>query len=287
MEFAAQPVAPGVIHADNVDPIDGKVEIRALELAMQHETLLRQLLGIGDVLQLASAAAGREVWAGRRNSGIRRVENVCGLRSPEILAPLGDLGLDRLPWDGPFDKHHPAVDPCQGRPAVGEFANRQLHYEIFSRSSASSRWGLARPLEIFMPWPIRNLSACSFPALKSATDFTFSAMTWATIWSSSASPLIWVEPRAVSSAGPGSGARYMASKVCFAILPVIAPESISEISCWRSGGLIDASSISLWSRFSSRLKSPRIQLAAVLAGAPRRTVSSKNSAIEIGRAACR
>src|SRR2546430_13253316 len=30
-------------------------------------------------------------------------------------------------------------------------------------------------------------------------------------------------------------------KVCFAIFPVIAPESISEISCWRCTGLIEAS----------------------------------------------
>src|SRR5205823_3741941 len=45
MELTAQPVTPGVIHAENVDPIDRDVKARALELAMQHLTLLRQLLG--------------------------------------------------------------------------------------------------------------------------------------------------------------------------------------------------------------------------------------------------
>jgi hypothetical protein len=34
---------------------------------------------------------------------------------------------------------------------MGELANGQLHYAIFSRSSASSRCGLARPLESFIP----------------------------------------------------------------------------------------------------------------------------------------
>jgi len=128
MELAAQPVPPGVTHAEDVDPVKGKVEVGALKLTMQHMTLLGQLLGIGDVLQLASAAARVEIRTGRYDPGIRGGQDGGGLGAPEILPPMGDVGLDRLPGNCPFDKHHPAVDPCQRRPAVGELANRQLHY---------------------------------------------------------------------------------------------------------------------------------------------------------------
>src|SRR6202011_637782 len=192
-----------------------------------------------------------------------------------VLPPVCDLGLERLAGDGPFDENDTAINARHGCPAVGELADRELHYLIFSRSDASSRCGLARPLEIFIPWPIRNFKACCLPALKSATDLAFSAMTCSAMASSSASPLIWLEPFNAVNAGPGAGARYIASKVSFAILPLITPESISWISCCRCLGLIDDSSISLWSALTSRLKSLRIQFATALAGAPSRTVSSK------------
>src|SRR5439155_13138350 len=107
---------------------------------------------------------------------------------------MGHFGLDRLARNRSFDEDDAAVDARNRRPAVGELADRELHYAIFARSDASSRCGLARPLEIFIPWPIRNFKARSFPALKSATDWAFSAMTWSAMASSSASPLIWLEP---------------------------------------------------------------------------------------------
>src|ERR1700682_481700 len=94
---------------------------------------------------------------------------------------MGDLSLNGLSGDRPLHEDDSSVAPRQGRTAMGELPYRQLHYAIFSRSSASSRWGLARPFESFIPWPIRNFSACSLPALKSATDFSFSEMTLWTI----------------------------------------------------------------------------------------------------------
>ena len=128
MELAAQAVTPGVFHAEDIDPVKGEVELRPLELAMQHVSLLGQLLGVGDVLQLTSTTARVEIRTGRYDPGIRGSEDGGRLGAPEILPPMGDVGLDRLPGNRPFDKDHPAVHPCQRRPAVGELANRQLHY---------------------------------------------------------------------------------------------------------------------------------------------------------------
>jgi hypothetical protein len=40
---------------------------------------------------------------------------------------MGDLSLDGFSRDRPLDEDDPAVDPRQGRPAMGELANRELH----------------------------------------------------------------------------------------------------------------------------------------------------------------
>ena len=127
MELTAQPVTPGVIHAEDIDPVNGNIKTRPLQLAMQHLALQRQLLGIGDVLQLAAAAARVEIRTGRHDPRLGRGEHGRRLGSPEVLSSMGDVGLDRLPGDRPLDKYHPAVDPRQRRPAVGELANRHLH----------------------------------------------------------------------------------------------------------------------------------------------------------------
>src|SRR6267143_911982 len=279
VELAAQPVAPWIVHPEDADPIDRKFKAGALELAMQHLALLGELLRVGQVLQLAAAASHLEVRARRLDSSGRGVQYRGGLRAPEVLPPVRDVGLDRLAGNGPFDEDDAAIDARHGRPAVGELADREFHYEIFARSDASSRCGLARPLESFIPCPMRNFRARSFPALKSATDGAFSAMTWSAMASSSASPLIWLEPFNAVRAGPGSASRYITSNVSFAILPLMVPDSISSISCCRWVGLTDDWSISLRSALSNRLKSPRIQFAAAFAGAPSRTVSSKKPAI--------
>src|SRR5256886_3354480 len=246
---------------------------------MEPLPLLGQLLRIREVLQLTSAASGLEIRARRIDARGRRIEDRGRLGAPEVLAAMRHFGLDRFARDGTFDEHDAAVDARHRRPAVGELANREFHYAIFSRSDASSRCGLARPLEIFMPWPIRNFKARSFPALKSATDWAFSAMTWSAMATSSASPLIWLAPLSAVSAGPGSTSRYMTSNVSFAILPLMMPESISWMSCCRWVGLTDDCSMSFRSALSSLLKSPTIQFAAALGGAPSRTVSSKKPAI--------
>src|SRR6184192_4114006 len=279
VELAANAIAPGIVHSQDIDAIEGEVQVSTLELAMEHLPLLGQLLRIREVLQLTSAASGLEIRARRIDARGRRIEDRGRLGAPEVLTAMRHFGLDRFARDGTFDEHDAAVDARDRRPAVGELDDRELHYAIFARSDASSRCGLARPLEIFIPWPIRNFKARSFPALKSATDWAFSAMTWSAMASSSASPLIWLEPLSAVSAGPGSCSRYMISNVSLAILPLMTPESISWISSCTCAGLTDDCSISFRSALSSRLKSPRIQLAAALAGAPSRTVSSKKPAI--------
>src|SRR6184192_2727895 len=279
MELAANPVAPRIVHPQDVDSIDRKFQVGTLELAMQHLPFLRELLRIGEVLQLTAAAASLEVGARRLDARGRRVQHRGGLGAPEIFASMGHFGFDGFAGNRSFGEDDAAVHARHRGPAMGELADGEFHYAIFARSDASSRCGLARPLEIFIPWPIRNFKARSFPALKSATDWAFSAMTWSAMASSSASPLIWLEPLSAVSAGPGSCSRYMISNVSLDILPLMTPESISWISSCTCAGLTEDCSISFRSALSSRLKSPRIQLAAALAGAPSRTVSSKKPAI--------
>src|SRR5256712_763375 len=227
VEFAAEPVAPWIVHPQDVDSIDRKFQVSTLELVMQHLPLLGELLWIRQVLQLTAAASSLAIRAGRLDARGRGVQHRGCLGAPEVFASMGHFGLDRLAGDGSLDEDDPAVDARDRRPAMGELADRELHYLIFSRSSASSRCGLARPLEIFIPWPIRNFKARSFPALKSATLWAFSAMTWPAMASSSGSPLIWLDPFNAVSAGPGSTSRYMTSNVSFAILPLMVPESIN------------------------------------------------------------
>ena len=127
MELTANPIAPRVIHPQDIDLVDGEFEVRAFELPVQHLAFLGELRGVGEVLQLAAATAGREIGTGWIDPRGRRLQDGRRLRAPEIFPPMGDLGLDRFSGDGPFDEDDPAVDPRQGRPAVGELANRQLH----------------------------------------------------------------------------------------------------------------------------------------------------------------
>src|SRR5947209_4645807 len=139
MKLSAESVPPWIIHAKGVDAIERKVELRLLELVMQNTPFLRQLLLVGDVLELASAAAEREERAGRLDPRLRRLENGGGLRAPEVLAAMGDLGLHGLARDRSLDEHDAAVDTRYRGPAMGKLANRQPHSEIFSRSRASRR----------------------------------------------------------------------------------------------------------------------------------------------------
>src|SRR5256714_1148330 len=186
--------ARGRSHPKYIEEMEGNPGVSTLERARDHLLFRAQLLGIGGLGELTPAASGLEVRARRINARGRRIEDRGRLGPPEVLSSMGHLGLDRLARDGPFDEHDAAVDAGHRRPAVGELADREFHYAIFARSDASRRCGLARPLEIFIPWPMRNFKARSFPALKSATDWAFSAMTWSAIASNSASPLIWLEP---------------------------------------------------------------------------------------------
>src|SRR5260370_42677769 len=105
MKLATQPVAPGVVHAEDVDAIDRKLEMRALQLAVEHLALLRELLGVGKVLQLAAPAPGLEEQTRRLDARGRRVEHRGGRGPPEVLEPARDFGLDRLSRDGPFGEH--------------------------------------------------------------------------------------------------------------------------------------------------------------------------------------
>src|SRR5438270_13095825 len=70
MKLPAESVPPWIVHAKGVDAIERKVELRLLELVMQNAPLLRQLLLVGDVLELASAAAELEERAGRLDPGL-------------------------------------------------------------------------------------------------------------------------------------------------------------------------------------------------------------------------
>src|SRR5439155_21198252 len=156
-----------------------------------------------------------------------------------VLASVRHCGRDRPARDGTLAAADAAVEARNRPPAVGALADREFHYVIFDHSDASSRCGLARPFEIFIPWPIRNFKARSFPALKSATLWAFSAMTRLAMASSSSSPLIWLDPFRTVSAGPGSTSRYMTSNVSLSILPLMMPEAISRMSCCRWVGLTD------------------------------------------------
>ena len=127
MKLTAQAVAPRVVHPQGVDPIDRKLEVRALELAMQHLPFLGELFRIGQVLQLAAATAGLEIRTRRIDACGRRLEDGRRLGTPEIFPAVRDVGLDGFSGDRPFDEDDPAVDPRQGRPAVGELANGELH----------------------------------------------------------------------------------------------------------------------------------------------------------------
>src|SRR5439155_21044018 len=151
VELAANAIAPWIVHPQDVDSIDRKFQVGTLELAMQHLPFLRELLGIGEVLQLTAAAASLEVGARRVDAGRRGVLHRGGLGAPEIFASMGHFGFDGLAGNRSFDEDDAAVDARHRRPAMGELADRQLHYEIFSRSDAWSRLGLARPLDIFIP----------------------------------------------------------------------------------------------------------------------------------------
>ncbi len=124
MELAAKAIAPGVIHSQDVDSIDRKFQVGALELAMQHLAFLGELLRIGKVLQLTPAASGLEVRAGRLDARGGGVQHRGGLGAPEVLTPVRDLGLDCLAGNGSFDEHDPTIDACHGRPAVGKLADR-------------------------------------------------------------------------------------------------------------------------------------------------------------------
>src|SRR5437879_317867 len=127
MKLTAQAVAPRVVHPQDIDAIDRKLEVRALELAMQDLPFLSQLFRIGQVLQLAAATAGFEIWTRRIDASGRRLENGRRLGAPEIFPPMRDLSLDRFSRDRPLDKDHPAVDPRQRCPTMGELSDRQLH----------------------------------------------------------------------------------------------------------------------------------------------------------------
>jgi hypothetical protein len=127
MKLPAQAVTPRVVHPQDIDPVDGKFKMRALELAMQHLTFLGKLLRIGQVLQLAAATAGLEIRTRRIHACGRRLEDGRRLCTPEIFPAVRDVGLDGFARDRPLDEDDPAVDPRQGRPAMGELANRELH----------------------------------------------------------------------------------------------------------------------------------------------------------------
>jgi hypothetical protein len=110
-----------------MDAIDRKLEVRALELTMQDLPFLGKLLRIGEVLQLATAAASLEVRTGRIDASGRWIEDRRCLGAPKIFPAMRDVGLDGFARDRPLDEDDPAVDPRQGRPTMGELANRQLH----------------------------------------------------------------------------------------------------------------------------------------------------------------
>ena len=64
VELAANPVAPWIVHPQDVDAVDWEFQVGTLELAMQHLPLLRELLRIREVLQLTAAASSLEIGAG-------------------------------------------------------------------------------------------------------------------------------------------------------------------------------------------------------------------------------
>jgi hypothetical protein len=127
MELAANPIAPRVVHPQHIDMLDRKFEVGTLELPMQDLPFLRELLGIGEVLQLAAAAAGFEIGTGRIDARGRRLEDGRRLGAPKIFPPVGDFGFNGFSRDRSLDEDDPAVDSRQGGPAVGELANGQLH----------------------------------------------------------------------------------------------------------------------------------------------------------------
>ena len=133
MKFAAESVPPWIIHAKGIDAIERKVELRLLELVVQHAPLLRQLLLVADVLELASAAAELEERAGWLHARLRRLDDGYCLRAPEVLAAMGDFGLHGLARDRALNEHDAAVDARDRRPAMGKLANRQPHDDVFSR----------------------------------------------------------------------------------------------------------------------------------------------------------
>src|SRR5438270_6759865 len=127
MKLSAESVPPWIIHAKGVDTIERKVELRLLELVMQNAPLLRQLLLVGDVLELASAAAELEERAGRLHPRLRRLENGGGLRAPQLVAAMGDLGFHSLAGARSIDVHAAAVDTRHCPLALVILANDSAH----------------------------------------------------------------------------------------------------------------------------------------------------------------
>ena len=98
-----------------------------LQLAVQDSPLLGQLLLIGNMLQLATAAAQLEEGTGRIDPSGRGLEDGSRLRPPEILAAMRDLGFDRLAGNRSLDEDDASIDARHGNPAVGKLSDRQLH----------------------------------------------------------------------------------------------------------------------------------------------------------------
>src|SRR5207248_6825775 len=156
-ELAPQAIAPGVVHGQHLDRLEGPLERRAPELMVEHLPLLPQLLRVSQVLHLA-AAAGAEVGTGRRHPLGRRGEHGAGLAAPEVAALVGDLGFDCFSRRRALDEDHPALDPRDGRAAVRQLRlDRDLHYpDSLARRRALTRSTLARPRDSFMACPTRN-----------------------------------------------------------------------------------------------------------------------------------
>src|SRR5256885_1947008 len=125
---------PGIAHPREGEGTGGKAWGTTLGRARQHWLFRGRLLGIRGVRELPPAASGLEIRARRINARGRRIEDRGRLGAPEVLAAMRHFGLDRFARDGTFDEHDAAVDARHRRPAVGELANRELHYAVFARS---------------------------------------------------------------------------------------------------------------------------------------------------------
>ena len=108
----------------DADPFEGKLKLGALQLPVEHLALLCQLLFVGHVLKLASAASFPKVLAWGNDPVLGCIEHAQRFGSPEIFAAMSDLRLHGLPRKRAFDENNPTVDAGHCGAPMGKLAHR-------------------------------------------------------------------------------------------------------------------------------------------------------------------